>query len=264
MGNQASAFSQDNWGEVEAEVHVVQPEEWAPSIKNVSTPFDSGVQDKPALNPKFCVKVNVQEHLQVQERVMASGLPIFLECKVPVYSTLNLDFFRFWLSGYSDTNLIDFITYGWPLSHDSSRADPGIRKNHAGAKMFPKQIDEYIQKELLYGSILGPFERESLNMHVTISPINTVPTPGVSERRILCDLSSVFSEEFRSVNQGIPEKEYLGHPTNLQYPTVDDLVQLIKGWGPGCYLWKGILGTFTAKLEKKPKKAQNCRFLIRF
>ena len=42
----------------------------------------------------------------------------------------------------------------------------------------------------------------------------------------------------KSVNDGIPKGQYLGEEFILVYPSVDELMKLIKIAGPGCMLYK--------------------------
>ena len=58
------------------------------------------------------------------------------------------------------------------------------------------------------------------------------------ERRVIVDLS--FPED-KSVNNGILKDQYLGETISVQYPTVDNLIDLIKKKGNGCHLFKSDL-----------------------
>jgi hypothetical protein len=40
------------------------------------------------------------------------------------------------------------------------------------------------------------------------------------------------------VNNGILKDQYLGETISVQYPTVDNLIDLIKKKGKGCHLFK--------------------------
>ena len=71
---------------------------------------------------------------------------------------------------------------------------------------------------------------------MVISPLNSVPKKDSDERRVILDLS--FSETGDSVNSHILKDSYLGSPVKVSYPSVDDLVELIRLKGSGCCCFK--------------------------
>ena len=42
----------------------------------------------------------------------------------------------------------------------------------------------------------------------------------------------------RSANDGISKEVYPGTPVSLRYPSVDDMLDLVVMFGPGCLLFK--------------------------
>ena len=107
-------------------------------------------------------------------------------------------------------------------------------KNHKNASNFPELIVEFLKIEQRYGAVLGPFKNNPFYSDITISPLNTVPK-SVNNRRVILDLSF---PTYHSVNDSIPKDTYLGEAFELKYPTIDDLVQLVKVNGQGCLLFK--------------------------
>ena len=81
--------------------------------------------------------------------------------------------------------------------------------------------------------MLGPFKTIPLYSEIVISPLNTVPKGCNGDQRVILD----FPCE-NSVNYGIPKDTYLGENITLSYPTVDNLVSLIKEKGKGCSIFK--------------------------
>lgn len=65
--------------------------------------------------------------------------------------------------------------------------------------------------------------------------MNTVPKKDSVERRIILDCSF---PKGHALNDVIAKDEYLEEKVNLVYPKVDDLVELIKIKGQGCWLFK--------------------------
>ncbi|XP_021354869.1 uncharacterized protein LOC110451275 [Mizuhopecten yessoensis] len=160
------------------------------------------------------------------------------------------------LTEYKDQELCDLIEFGFPLGfHEDINAPVGIRPhdtesactehfefgpqditvNHKGAIDYPKQMDEYLKREVEAEAILGPLEVNPLSTPIKLSPLNSVPKRDSKERRIILDLSL---PKGKSVNAHIPKDTYLGKPINLTYPRVDDLVELVKEKGKGCHLFK--------------------------
>ena len=85
--------------------------------------------------------------------------------------------------------------------------------------------------------VLVPFKNNPFESNITISPLNTVPK-SANKRRVILDLSF---PTYHSVNDIIPKYTYLGEAFDLKYPTIDDLVQLVKVMGQGCLLFKADL-----------------------
>ena len=47
--------------------------------------------------------------------------------------------------------------------------------NLQGASLFEKDVQAYIDQELAFGTLVGPFEDKELPFRTFCSPINTVP-----------------------------------------------------------------------------------------
>ena len=101
-------------------------------------------------------------------------------------------------------------------------------RNHSGARSFPDDIDKYLVKEKRYKSVFGPFDGNPFVSDIMLSPLNSAPNADNQERWVIVDLSFPKGS---SVNDGIKKGEYLGEPIKLEYPKVDDLVNIIKNKG---------------------------------
>lgn len=196
-------------------------------------------------------KSAIELHRQVQE----SGRYNFEGCRIPVASALNIQYFRAMLTDYKDPDLCDLLEYGFPVGFQEDLdatvsteslgdevehvhfefGSQGSSVNHKGAITHPEQVGAYLNIEQEAGAIIGPFEENPLCTQIKLSPLNTVPKRDSEERRIILDLSL---PKGNSVNSHIPKDSYLGKPVNLTYPKVDDLVQLVKEKGKGCFLFK--------------------------
>ena len=102
------------------------------------------------------------------------------------------------------------------------------RRNHMGARDHTKEVQDYLEEEIRRGAVIGPFESNPFKVPIQISPLNTREKKGSEERRIILDLSC---PDGASVNDGIPDNQYLGEACNLTYPTIDDFIRLINQVG---------------------------------
>ena len=108
-------------------------------------------------------------------------------------------------------------------------------KNHKGIIQFPKEVRDYLSKELSYDAVLGPFKGITFKEECWFSPLNTIDKKNSDESRVVLDLSD---PEGSAVNDGIPKNSYLDSHVNLIFPRVDDLVVLVKEHDRGCLLYK--------------------------
>ena len=122
--------------------------------------------------------------------------------------------------------------------------------NHPSALAFPYCVRHYIQTELSFGVIAGPFLTNPLQKPLVNSPLQTVPKRGSSKRRVVLDLS--FPPTF-PVNSGIPFNTYLDSPLNVQLLGIDHLCQFILAKGRGCCVYKNDLQRTYRQFPINPK-----------
>ncbi len=174
--------------------------------------------------------------LRAHETVRNAGIPNYLGPRFEVPSALNLKIWDIKLADYHDKQVATFLRYGWPIGAERpfshSERNP---RNHLGARSFPADVQKYIDKETKLGAILGPFVQNPLSGPLHLSPLNTVPKKGSSERRVIVDLSY---PQGIAVNDAISKDIYEGEPVHLEYPSVDNLAARIRDLGPDCLLFK--------------------------
>ena len=95
-------------------------------------------------------------------------------------------------------------------------------------------MDHHVAKETILGATLGPFTHNPLDSKLIVSPLQTVDKKGSCNRRVVMDLSY---PEGQSVNEGIPKDQYQGELVQLKYPSIDNLVDLVRQKGVGCKLF---------------------------
>ena len=184
-------------------------------------------------NSEFDVS-GLQCPFQMHEKIKASGSLNYLGCRIPLKSQLNISEWAEVLKGYWDTQLIELLTFGFPLDFNRSCPLQCEKKNHASAIEFPDDIRAYLEEEVKFGAIVGPFEREPIvNCHT--SPFMTREKPNVKHRRVIIDLSW---PKGTSVNAGVDKNSYLGTDFALTFPTIDHITSEIKKVGAGAHLYK--------------------------
>ena len=155
---------------------------------------------------------------------------IFLRC---CRTNLKVSSWRAHLCDYFDKQLCDLIEFGFPLDFDRSRQLESTFANHPSARNFSEHIDKYLQEELQFQAILGPFDYPPIKMHV--SPFMTREKSGSDSRRAIIDLS--FPKGL-SVNDGVAKDSYLGTTFQMHYPSVDSIIRTLKALGPSARIFK--------------------------
>lgn len=153
---------------------------------------------------------------------------------------MNLQLFRSLLDTYHDKDLIEWLTYGWPIGRPLDAPLPvSVQINHKGANSFPDHIDEYFKKEINAGATIGPFISNIFETpRKATSPLNSRPKRNdKSKRRIILDLSF---PKGRSVNDFIPKDSYLGQPFKLRYPTIDTLAKRIHALDYKAFIYRKL------------------------
>ena len=111
--------------------------------------------------------------------------------QIQVKSQLNPYVWEQYLEGYWDSQLCHLIRYGFPLDFNRTSELGKNLKNHRSATMFPEDAEAYIQEEIGFGAIVGPFLDPPFQ-EIHISPFMTREKPGWAHRRVIMDLIGVF------------------------------------------------------------------------
>ena len=127
--------------------------------------------------------------------------------KLLVPALLLLQNWRTLLSNYSDNIAVNFLSYGWPINYTASTFPASSLHNHPSASNYDSHVQAYIDTQLSWNGITGPFEYSPFSNDFACSPPQTVLKRGSSTRRVVMDLS--FPPGC-SVNDGIPQDTYLG------------------------------------------------------
>ena len=203
----------------------------------------------PLVSPK---KNLVQYMVQANKAVRISGKPNFSGCRIPVPSSLNFEYLEKELADYKDRAIIQLLRYGCPINYEGPGNLSRACHNHRGATDFPEHIERFLKREVEAASVMGPFKSSPFDIPTTVSLLNTVPKRDSADRRVIVDLSFPKCKPLESVNGGISRDCYLGDPIQLRYPSVDNLVNLVRCKGPGCCLFKCDLSRAYRQLPVDP------------
>ena len=179
------------------------------------------------------------EDLILVHKVIDSGIPNRWGCRIPLKTPWKIENFRQLLAGYHDQDLLEWLTYGFPISRDDEVGNPTPNScNHMGANMFLQAIDEYVRNEVKLGATLGPFSIPPFVYRMGVSPLSTQPKRESGKCRVILDLSFPPGS---SVNDGIEKIHYCGEEIKLTYPMIDTLANRIAtlvSQGKTVLIWK--------------------------
>ena len=125
-----------------------------------------------------------------------------------------------------------------------------IPVNQKGARQIQDKVASYLEDELKNKSIIGPFGENPFGESARISPLDTRPKRESDELRIVLNLSYPF--QGGSVNHSIDKDFYQGEPTNLTYPLVEKLANIVRMKGRGCKLFKRDLKKAYRQMHVNP------------
>lgn len=193
-----------------------------------------------AVAPHFC---------KVFEAILATAQPNHKVARIQVTSDLNLDAWDEALEGYHDKVICKYLRYGWPLGYHKKTPPESTDQNHPSANQHLAQVQEFINKEMSFNAILGPFEEPPFAPWFRSSPVVTRPKKDSIERRVIVDLSY---PEGQGVNDGIDICDYFG--TNITYtlPSLGDLIQRLQDLGPNALVWKADLARAYRQMRIDP------------
>lgn len=168
--------------------------------------------------------------------VRKTGLPNRVSLRIPVHTQWNINLLDQLLSDYEDKDIVEWLKFGWPIGFQQGTVQPAwAEQNHGSACNHPVAVKKYIDKELSYGSTIGPFKAPPFDYPIGKSAISTRSKRDSMERRILMDFSFPIGQ---SINDQLSSTHYLGQEMCYDYPSVDVLARRTAQLGPLALLWK--------------------------
>ena len=164
---------------------------------------------------------SVDTLLKTASIIRDTGQPNYKVARIPIESGLNVAAWEKYLENYSDKRIIQYIKFGFPLSLiDPHELNNTKVTNHFSACQYPQQVQEYIDKEIKLGALLGPVD-SIIDSHFHCSPLLTRPKDA-DKRRVILNLSHPYGN---SVNSHVDANQFDGSPFILKFPTVDDIAE---------------------------------------
>ena len=129
----------------------------------------------------------------------------------------------------SDKLVLDGIRYGFPLQYTGGPiyVDPDKNVNHHSGRAYPEAVEEYINKEVQLGALVGPFPDPPFKPWCNISPIMTRPKQDTTERRVIVDLSFPDGGVNKYIHKNVVDGEIVSHTL----PTVKNAIDIIRDVG---------------------------------
>ena len=115
-----------------------------------------------------------------------------------IVTPLSLDAWKHHLRSHPDTHFVQYllsgIQEGFKIGVDYSHFTCGkVRSNMLSATRNAAVVEDYLKKECALGSVLGPFEKGSLKVHV--NRFGVIPKPHQPGKwRLIVDLSDSMGE----------------------------------------------------------------------
>ena len=142
----------------------------------------------------------------------------FESTKVPLDMKWNLDKLQVLLNDYPNNVIIEFMRYGWPISHDNTTGSSWVPNNWPGVLHNEKAVIDYFAMELSNGSVLGPVNGNPFCSKALLSPLSTRDKKDSVKKHVTVDMSF---PQGNSVDDGIKKDSYLDNQILLKYPMVD-------------------------------------------
>ena len=151
-----------------------------------------------------------------------------------------IDVWKQALRGYFDAHEInEGFEFGWDVSFTDVPQPKNSQWNLQGASLFKDDVQTYIDQELKFGALVGPFEEKDLPFQIYCSPANTVKKKNSEVRRTVIDCSQLGE----GINSYIDAHLHRQQVWKLSLPTSQTIIELIQTArqrypGQSIHIWK--------------------------
>ena len=184
--------------------------------------------------------------------VKATNKCNFEEAKIQLPSNINFKLLEELCKDYWDYQLPLFLKYGFPLDFPVNQETKLISSevNHSSAVKFPTHVQHYLDTEKQHKAIYGPFKDPPYGDKTQVSPFMTRDKTDSENRRVIIDLSW---PQGASINHFTVPNLYLNGVYKLQYPTIDNITDILQEFGTKARLYKIDLSRAFRQLRIDPK-----------
>ena len=105
--------------------------------------------------------------LQAHALVQNTGTHNYLKCRIPINPHLNINRWAYYLRNYWDQQIVDFLHYAFPLDFVRTIPLTSTHNNHTSALVDIEHVRCYVEEELQYEAIIGPFDRVPCSLHIS-------------------------------------------------------------------------------------------------
>ena len=191
--------------------------------------------------------------------VWQAGTPNYLGARVRlVHTALNMARWRHHLIGYENSEICQFLEYGFPIGLGTP---PPVlvpaSSNHGSSYSFYTWIDKFLSSGLKKKYVAGPFSKQPFEV-IQLSPLMTAEKKPGGRRPVFDATYGDFS-----LNNGTPSDQYLGQAIEFSYPKIEDFRRLVILSGRKCFLWKRDLSSFYLQLPMDPLDYPKVSFIWR-
>ena len=153
------------------------------------------------------------------------GVPNMDGARIPLPNpSFNYQVWKEALGSYFDAKEVsDAIIFGWDPSFISPPQPKDALRNNASALQFPKHVLHYVEKEVGFGALVGPFDPSELPFRIFRSPFGSVFKFASEWRRTVTDCTQVFG----GINSFIDPRSHRGAPWKLTLPNSATIVRAI-------------------------------------
>lgn len=116
------------------------------------------------------------------------------------------------------------IMYGFSLQYTGPPLSEVSIEMHKSGLEYREKIREYIDTEIAYSAIAGPFSSPPFSPWCRTSPLMTRPKGEGDKRRVIVDLSY---PDGNNVNEGVVKNNYFGAHITHVLPRISDVVDVI-------------------------------------
>ena len=163
---------------------------------------------------------------------IASGFHKFGLCpnmdgsRIPLrFPSFSVQKWKARLGSYFDAaEILNAIEFGWDLSFAEHPQPVDAKRNLSTVNMAPHDIQTYIDQELLFGAIVGPFDENVLPFPLFCSPMGLVEKKSSKVMRTIVDCS----QGGIGINAFISAHNHRGQVWNLSLPTRHTIVAAIR------------------------------------